>query len=155
MSDTGLFGKVKDPYLILFNFRGQLQCRMGGKSEGPIEVYPKFWNSNPLAADKQEILRIPAWKGSFDLIKRELEMILEREVLPTTVLEFPIIRRMTLGVNSPLVVPYLHARATVEKQQKEFTDGWDPLFIEYSAAVYFHTCDIKINSWTTQAKKKR
>ena len=62
--------------------------------------------------------------------------------------------RMTLGMNSPLVVPSLHARTTVEKQQ-EFTDGWDPLFIGYSAAVYFHTCDIKINSWTTQPKKMR
>ena len=62
---------------------------------------------------------------------------------------------MTLGMNSPLVVPSLHARATVEMQQKEFTNGWDPLFIGYSAAVYFHTCDIKINSWTTQAKKMR
>ena len=58
-------------------------------------------------------------------------------------------------MNSPLVVPSLHARATVEKQQKEFKADWDPLFIGYSAAVYFHTCDIKINSWTTQAKKMR
>ena len=30
MSDTVLFGKVKDPELMVFNFRGQLQCRMGG-----------------------------------------------------------------------------------------------------------------------------
>ena len=82
-------------------------------------------------------------------------MILEQEVLPTTVPEFRIIRRMTLGMNSPLVVPSLHARATVEKQQKEFTDGWDPLFIGYSAAVYFHMCDVKLNSWTTQSKKMR
>ena len=43
----------------------------------------------------------------------------------------------------------------MEKQQNEFTDGWDPLFVGNSAAVYFHTCDIKINSWTTQAKKMR
>ena len=58
-------------------------------------------------------------------------------------------------MNGPLVVPFLFARATVERQQVEFTDGWDPLFIGYTAAVYFHTCDIKINSWTTQAKKMR
>ena len=58
-------------------------------------------------------------------------------------------------MNSPLVVPSLFARATVEKQQVQFTDGWDPSFIGYTAAVYFHTCDIKINSWTTQAKKMR
>ena len=79
-------------------------------------------------------------------MKKEVEMILERGISPTTVPDFPIVRRMTLGMN---------ARAAVEKQQKEFTDGWDPLFIGYSAAVYFHTCDIKINSWTTQAKKMR
>ena len=98
-------------------------------------------------------LRIPGWKGSFDLAKRELVTILERESLPTVVPEFPIVRRMTLGMNSPLLVTSLYARSMVEKQQKEFTDGWDPLFIGYTAAVYFHTCDIKINSWTTQAKK--
>ena len=30
MSDTVLLGKIKDPELMVFNFRGQLQCRMGG-----------------------------------------------------------------------------------------------------------------------------
>ena len=88
-------------------------------------------------------------------MKKELEATLEKEILPATVPEFPTVGRMTLGMNSSLVVPPLFARATVEKQQKEFTDGWDPLFIGYTAAVNFHTCDIKINSWTTQAKKIR
>ena len=126
------------------------------KREGPIETYPKFWNLNPLTASGQEVLRIPAWKKSFELVKRQLEAILEKEVLPTTIPEFPTVRRrMTLGMNSSLVVPSLFARAAAEGQQREFTDGWDPLFIGYTAAVYFHTCDIKINSWTTQAKKMR
>ena len=49
----------------------------------------------------------------------------------------------------------MDARSAVEKQQREFTDGWDPVFIGHTAAVYFHTCYIKINSWTTQAKKMR
>ena len=60
-----------------------------------------------------------------------------------------------MGMNSSLVVPSLFGRATVERQQVEFTDGWDPLIIGYTAAVYFDTCNIKINSWTTQAKKMR
>ena len=111
----------------------------GGELEGPIEAYPKFWNMNPLAADKEEVLRIPAWKGSFDMVKKEYEMILEREILPTTVPEFPMVRRMTLGMNSPLVVPFLHIRATVEKQQKEFTDPRDPLFFwKLSRTVFPH-----------------
>ena len=127
----------------------------GGKCEGPIETYPKFWNLNPLTASGQEILRLHAWKKSFDLVKRELEAILEKEILPATIPEFPTVRRMTLGMNSSLVVPSLFARAAAERQQRESTDVWDPLFIGYTAAVYFHTCDIKINSWTTQAKKMR
>ena len=155
MSNTVLLGKVKEPELVVFNFRGQLQCRMGGKREGPIETYPKFWNLNPLTANGQEILRIPAWKKSFELVKKELEATLEKEVLSATIPEFPTVMRMTLGMNSPLVVPSLFARATVERQQVEFTDGWDPLFIRYTAASYFHTCDIKINSWTIQAKIMR
>ena len=28
--------------------------------------------------------------------------------------------------------------------QKDFTDGWDPLFIGYTAAVYFHTSEMKV-----------
>ena len=155
MSNTVLFGKVKDTELMVYSFRGQLQCRMGGKREGPIETYPKFWNLNPLTASGQEVLRVPAWKKSFELVKRELEAILEKEVLPTSIPEFPTVRRMTLGMNSSLMVPSLFARAAAEEQQREFTNGWDPLFIGYTAAVCFHTSDIKINSWTTQAKKMR
>ena len=73
MSNTVLFGKVKDPELVVYSFRGQLQCRMEGKREGPIETYPKFWNLNPLTANGREILRIPAWTKSFELVKKELE----------------------------------------------------------------------------------
>ena len=146
---------MKDAELIVYNFRRQLQCRLGGKREGPIETYPKFWNLNPLTADGREILRIPAWKDSFALVKRELEAIMEKEILPATMPEFPIVRRMTLGMNRPLVVPSIIARMTTEEMQKNFTDGWDPLFVGYTAAVYFHTSEAKINSWTTQAKKMR
>ena len=46
-------------------------------------------------------------------------------------------------MNSSLVVPALFARAVAEELQKGFTDGWDPLFIGYTAAVYFHTSEIK------------
>ena len=155
MSNTVLFGKVKDPELMTYSLRGQLQLRLGGKREGPIETYPKFWDLNPLKASGQEVLRIPAWKKSFELVKRELEAILEKEVLPTSIPEFPTVRRMTLAMNSSRVVLSLFARAAAEEQQREFIDGWDPLFIGYTASVYFHTSDTKIKSWTTQAKKMR
>ena len=95
MSETMLFGKFKDPELAVCNFRGQLQCRMGGKREGPIEVYPKFWNFNQVARGKREILRIQAWKRSFEFMKKELETIEERHISPAAVPEFATVRRMT------------------------------------------------------------
>ena len=81
MSNTVLFGKVKDPELIprkipsersRDNFRGNCNAGWGGggKREIPIETYPNFWNLNPLTANGQEILRIPVWKNSFELVKK-------------------------------------------------------------------------------------
>ena len=60
-----------------------------------------------------------------------------------------------LGMNSSVVVLSLHARAAMEQRQKVFKDSWETIFIGYSVAVNFHTCEIKINSWTTRAKKMR
>ena len=42
MSDTVLFGKIKDPELMVFNFRGQLQYRMGGSVKVPLKLTPSF-----------------------------------------------------------------------------------------------------------------
>ena len=40
MSDTVLFGKIKDPEVMVFIFRGQLQCRMGGSVKVPLKLTP-------------------------------------------------------------------------------------------------------------------
>ena len=40
MSDTVVFGKIKNPELVVFNFRGQLQCRMGGSVKVPLKLTP-------------------------------------------------------------------------------------------------------------------
>ena len=108
MSETVLFGKIKEPELKVLNFRGQLQCRIGEKREGPIEVLPRFWNLNPIAKETREVLSIPAWTKSFAFTKRELETILKGDVLPAGIPDFTTVRRMTVGMNRPMVVPYLH-----------------------------------------------
>ena len=80
LSETVFFGKIKDPELIVLIFRGQLQCRMGEKRQGPIEAYPKFWNLNPPENQAEEILTKPPWTEAFELIRRELGVILKRDV---------------------------------------------------------------------------
>ena len=51
--------------------------------------------------------------------------------------------------------PIPFRKSSNQRTAEEFIDGWDPLSIGYTAAIYFHTSDAKINSWTTQAKKMR
>ena len=75
----------------------------------------KFWNLNPVAKNTREVLRIPAWKKSFDFVKKELETILDRDLLPVTMPEYPMVRRMTLVMSSPMVFPSIHAREAVEQ----------------------------------------
>ena len=125
------------------------------KRMGFIEAFSKSWKLNPLANNTREVLRIPASKKSFDFVKNELDTLFERDMLPVNIPEFPTVRRMTSGMNSPMMVPSMHTREAVERHPKVFTQSWDPLLIGYLAAVYFHTCEIKISSWTTQAKKMR
>ena len=136
MSDTLLFGRVKDLELIVLNFRGQLQCRMGGKRERPIKSYPKFWILNPLEKHTREIVIIRSWTEAFDLIRKELEMILEKELLTAIIPELPTVRRMTMTMNSPMLVPSAQAREVVKRQQRAFTQGWDPCL---SDTLQLHT----------------
>ena len=136
MSNTVLFGKVKDLELVIYSFRGQLQCRMGGKREGPIETYSQFWNLNPLTANGQEILRIPAWKKSFELVKRELEAILEKEVLPVSIPEFPTVSEGHIALKEDEMVfatrryraPYGLEQVEMRQEGKEL-DAAGPLYV--------------------------
>ena len=56
----------------------------GGKREGPIEAYRKFWNLNPFAKNTREVFRTPTRKKFFNFNKIEPETIIERDVLPAT-----------------------------------------------------------------------
>ena len=40
MSNPVVFGKLKDSELVVFNFRGQLQCRMGENVKAPMRLNP-------------------------------------------------------------------------------------------------------------------
>ena len=116
-------------------------------------AYPKFWNLSLLEKKAREALKIPTWMEAFDLMRKKLEMILDRDVLPATLSKSPTVSRMTFGMNNSLLVPSKQAREVVEQQQRVLTQGWDPLFVGYSAAAYFNLSEIKISSWTTEAKK--
>ena len=56
-------------------------------------------------------------------------------MIPNALPEFPIVRRMTLEMASPCLVPSVHARRMVERQQRVFMHGWDPLFFGFSLAL--------------------
>ena len=117
----------------------------GREATGPNQGLPDV-----LEPGKQtrEILRLPTWTEALDLIRKELEMILDRDVLPATIPEFPTVSSMTLRMNNPMLVKSAQIIEVVEGQQRAFTHDWDPLFIGYSAAMYINTSEFKkIYSW--------
>ena len=145
-----LFGKRKDPELIVLNFMGQLQCSIGGKRQGPIEVYPKFWNLNLLEKQAGEILNKPDLMQAFNSIRKELQVIFQRDMLPVTLSEHPTMRWLTLGMSSSMLVPSMQARNIMERQQRVFMHAWIPCSLGTP-----QLCEIKIPSWTNTARKMR
>ena len=94
MSEKVLFGKIKDPEFMVLTYRGELQCRMGGKREDPIEASAlQFWKLNSLEKQAREVLKIPTWTEAFDLIRKELVCFFERDKLLATLPEFPTVRQ--------------------------------------------------------------
>ena len=112
----------------------------------------KILEIEPLA---RKILRLPTWTEKFDLVRHELGMIIERDVLSAPLSDFITARRMSMGMNKPMLMPSVQSREVVEQQQKLFMQGCDTLFVEYTAAAHFHSSEVKINCWTTAAKKIR
>ena len=71
-SETVLFGKKEGSRASVVQLQGTTAVQNGRKREGPIEAYPKFWNLNPVAGDRREVLRIPAWTRSSEFTKNKL-----------------------------------------------------------------------------------
>ena len=113
---TVLFEKMMDLELIVLNLRGQLQCRMG-ETRGPVRSLPEVLESESSSGRYRRNLRITTWT------KAELQMILERHVLPAIIPEFSTFKRMTLRMNSPMLVPSLQAIEVMERQQRVITHG--------------------------------
>ena len=83
-------------------------------------------------------------------------MTLDRDVLTTALRMFPHMRKMTLGKTTPSLFFSIQAKRVVNEQQlRVFMDGWDPLFVCYLAAAYFHSRKIRTNSWTDEARIMR
>ena len=93
-------------------------------------------NLIPLDKRTGQVLGVSAWNETVNLLEKELKVILEIDLLATKLPEFSIIRMMTTGVTSPLLVSFIEARALSEQQQREFTQGWD-LFLMLLCSCQF------------------
>ena len=82
---------------------------------------------------------------SSGLIRKQLVMLLEQHVLPAILPEFRTVRLMTLGINNSMLVLSVQARCC-GATTKSVHARLGSLFIGYSAAAYFHSNEIKVNS---------
>ena len=80
----------------------------GWKTRRSDRSLPKVLKFESSVEKAREIMRVSTWTEAFDLIRNELEMVLERDVLPATLPDFTTVRQMTLGLNNPILVPCSH-----------------------------------------------
>ena len=85
--------------------------REWGKTEKPNRSVPEVLESKLLEKKTNHILRVPYWKEAFELVSEKFDLIFDRDLKPTTLQDFPIIRRITLRLKSPFVVLLTETRA--------------------------------------------
>ena len=88
MSTIVMLGKIEDPEMIELNFRAQVEGRMGGKREGPIEAYPKLRKLELLEKGTGQFLCIHTWIETYKFVKQFLSMFLESDLIPSRQIPF-------------------------------------------------------------------
>ena len=132
-SDDRLLGRIAEPGWILMGFNNSFNCRMGDGDDSYIQVNPKLWNLRPLVKNTGEAMRVPAWPEACAHVKENQDAWLAgSRPLPGQCPQYPTIRRMQLGVTSPVVAPRIGAARDAEKRMHKWSGGIEPRFISWN-----------------------
>ena len=105
-SDDRLFGRIAEPGWLLMDFHNNFKCRMGREDLSHIQLNPKLWNLRLVVKDSGAAMRVPLLPESYAHAKENQQAWLSgsrplRDQYP----RYPPIRRMLLGVTSPVIAP--------------------------------------------------
>ena len=153
-SDDRLFGRIAEPGWVLMDFNNHFKCRMGREDLSHIQFNPKLWNLRPVVKDTGEAVRVPQLPGAYTHAKENQQTWLpESRPLPDQCPRYPPIRRMLLGVTSPIIAPRIGAARDAEKRMLKWSEGMEPRFISWNAAAA-HTFDFSFpDAWSRKKIK--
>ena len=153
-SDVRLFGRIAEPGWVLMDFNNHFKCRMGREDLSHIQFNPKLWNLRPVVKDTGEAVRVPQLPGAYTHAKENQQTWLPgSRPLPDQCPRYPPIRRMLLGVTSPIIAPRIGAARDAEKRMLKWSEGMEPRFISWNAAAA-HTFDFSFpDAWSRKKIK--
>ena len=119
-SDDRLFGNIAEPGWLLMDFSNNFKCRMGSEDLSHVQFNPKLWNLRPVAKDSGEAMRVPLWPEAYAHVKENQQAWLSgSRPLPDQCPRCPPIRRMLLGVTSPVIASRIAAARDAEEKMRK------------------------------------
>ena len=118
------------------DLNNSFKCRMGGENLSNLQFNPKLWNSRPIIKGTKEAVKIPAWPETYAHVKENQNTWLAgSDPLPDRCLLYPRIRRILLGVTSPVVALRIGAAQDVEERMLTWSEGMEQRFISWNDAA--------------------
>ena len=127
---------------------------MGREDLSHIQFNPKLWNLRSVVKDTGEAVRVPQLPGAYTHAKENQQTWLPgSRPLPDQCPRYPPIRRMLLGVTSPIIAPRIGAARDAEKRMLKWSEGMEPRFIGWNVAAA-HTFDFSFpDAWSRKKIK--
>ena len=153
-SDDRLFGRIAEPGWVLMDFSNHFKCRMGREELSHIQFNPKLWNLRPVVKDTGAAMGVPLLPEAYAHAKENQQAWLSgSRPLPDQCPRYPPIRRMLLGVTSPIIAPRIGAARDAEKRMLKWSEGMEPRFIGWNVAAA-HTFDFSFpDAWNRKKIK--
>ena len=153
-SDDRLFGRIAEPGWVLMDFNNNFKCRMGREDLSLVQFNPKLWNLRPVVKDSGEAMRVPLLAEVYAHVKENQQAWLSgSRPLPDHCPRYPPIRRMLLGLKSPVIAPRIGAACDVERRMLKWSEGMEPRFISWNVAAT-HTFDFTFpDAWSRKKIK--
>ena len=95
---------------MVMHLNNSFKCRMGEENLSNIQFNSKLWNLPPIIRGTKEAAAISAWPETYAHVKENHDTwLVGSDPMPDRCPLYPLIRRMLLGVTSPVLAPKIAA----------------------------------------------
>ena len=109
-SEDRLLGRIAEPDWVFMDSNNNFKCRMGREDLSHIQFNPKLWNLRPVVKDSGTAMTVPLLPEAYAHVKENQQAWPSgSRLLPDQCPRYPPIRRMLLGVTSPVIAPRIGA----------------------------------------------